>query len=581
MDLSKPDTMDHSEAYSMKQERVAAERQQAVIRLLLSFVTCGVLVKLYTGQFYVPGYEDIGEKLISSGVDKVTELKLDQVMLLITLFTVYSVVMWALVKYHPETLRITTAVGTLVEFCLITYLFSSTLWTGVPFYLWYFFFVVSVASRYGWLHSILALSASIVSFTYITSVSPQSTASDVVLLLGFTGFLLVLAMMFGQISEKQLNYQASLAVVNDFRAELAGLATSRDITDLLVKRAQELLSAEQAFFLPAKRGADGSEAHGLRSVGADPVLLATFREDGGVWNVEKILESQRPLMSNSLTKHYPVPDGLAQKLGLRNMAAAPMMVRGQPVGVIYAANRKDRGLRSTDLRLLGLVATQAAPVMENALLWERLTEAATSEERLRIARDLHDNFLQTLAAIKLHLERCKILVGKDADRAKEGIDRIHQIATRGLAEVRYYLSELRVMGPEPSRFQEAVKKAAEEASIRGGFKVDAEAKLPDSPLPPGLAMAGFQILRELLNNAVTHSKAEHVKVDVHMDEDRLVLSVEDDGVGFDVDRVRQQKASQGHLGLVGIEERARQCHGTLVINSKPGLGTKAVAWLAV
>jgi signal transduction histidine kinase len=60
-----------------------------------------------------------------------------------------------------------------------------------------------------------------------------------------------------------------------------------------------------------------------------------------------------------------------------------------------------------------------------------------------------------------------------------------------------------------------------------------------------------------------------------------VLTVEDDGVGFEVDRVRAEKASQGHLGLVGIEERARQCRGSLAITSTPGVGTKAVASLAV
>ena len=400
-------------------------------------------------------------------------------------------------------------------------------------------------------------------------------------MLGFTGFLLVLAMMFGQISEKQLNYQASLAVVNDFRADLAGLATSRDIIDLLLQRTAELLKVEQAFFLPAKRGADGSEAPGLRSAGTNPVLLASFREDGGMWNVEAILKEQQPLVSNSLSSIHPLPDGAAAKLGLRNLAAAPLIVRGAPVGVVYAANRRDKGLRHSDLQLLALVATQAAPVVENALLWERLTEAATSEERLRIARDLHDNFLQTLAAIKLHLERCKILVEKDSERAKEGIDKIHQIATRGLAEVRYYLSELRIMGPEPSRFREAVKKCAEEAAVRGGFEVQVDIEAPENPIPPGVAVAAFQIARELLNNAVAHAQAKHVDVRVRATADRLIIEIEDDGIGFEVERVRAEKASQGHLGLVGIEERAHQSDGNLELTSTLGKGTKAIATLAI
>lgn len=568
-------------AYSLKQERLSVERQQAIIRLLLTVVTSLVLIKFYGAQT-IPGYEDTARVVIPAGVDKVLELSLRQLVTLIALFTTYSVGMWALVRYCPNKLRVTIALASLIEIVLITYLFASTAWTGIPFYLWYFFYVVSVATRYGWLHSILALSASIVSFTWIaTGSGPQGSASDVVPVLGLNGFLLVLAMMFGQISEKQLNYQASLAVVNEFRAELAGLATSKDVIDLLLQRTSELLNVEHAFFLPARRGADGSEAPGLRSAGTDPVLLATFRENGGMWNVEEILEDHRPLVSNRPSVSHPLPEGTAAKLGIRNLAAAPLIVRGAPVGVVYAVNRRDKGLGNADLQLLALVATQAGPVVENALLWERLNEAATSEERLRIARDLHDNFLQTLAAIKLHLERCKLLVEKDCERAKDGIDKIHQIATRGLAEVRYYLSELRIMGPEPSRFREAVKRCAEEAAVRGGFEVGLDIEATEDPIAPGTAVAAFQIVRELLNNAVAHAQAKHVTVRVHLADDRLVLEVEDDGEGFEVERVRAEKASQGHLGLVGVEERARQSDGTFEVTSEPGKGTKAVATLAI
>jgi len=561
-----------------------------MIRLLLSLITAIVLIKFFISPANqgTSGVADIYSDVPTSATFRAPQISLNQLAWLIGLFMAYSVGMVVVLKCWPDRLRAMTAAASIVEIGLITYLFASTAWTGIPFYLWYFFYVVSVASRYGLLHSILALSASMVSFTGVACLpqlsglgASRASSPDAVMMLGFTGFLLVLAMMFGQISERQHSYQASLAVVNEFRQELAGLATSRDILDLLLARTRELLNVEKAFFLPARRGADGTEAIGLRSLGPDPVLLSTFREDGGIWNVEAILKDKRPLMSNRLSAHHALPKGTATKLGLRNLAAAPLMVRGTPVGVVYAANRRDKSLRNADLQLLALAANQAAPVVENALLWERLTEAATSEERLRIARDLHDNFLQTLAAIKLHLERCKILVEKDVEKAKDGIDTIHQIATRGLAEVRYYLSELRMMGPEPSRFREAVKRCAEEAAIRGGFEVEVDIDAPEDPIPPATAMAAFQIVRELLNNAATHSRAKHVKVGVKADDEQLTLAVEDDGVGFEVGRVRAEKASEGHLGLVGVEERARQAHGSLIVTSEPGKGTRAAASLAM
>ncbi len=536
--------------------------------MLLTLATSLVLFKYYLDQVSA-----VGEEMIALGLDKVAAI--------CALFLVYSVAMWALTKWRPDWLAGIMLVGTVVELALITFLIRSTAVTGIPFYLWYIFYVVSVATRYGWLLSILALSGSIVSFTMVVCLAPVGYSADMSAVLGFTAFLLVLAFMFGQMSEKQLNYQASLSIVNEFRAELASLSSSREIIDHLLERTKTLLKVEEAFFLPAKRGADASEAPGLRSAGADPVFLSTFREGGGAWNVEEILKEQRPVLSNRPTRDHSLPEGMAAKLGLRNLAAAPMMVRNVPVGVVYAVNRKDQRLSANDLHILELAATQTAPVVENALLWERLREAAASEERLRIARDLHDNFLQTLAAIKLHLERCKILVSKDTDRALEGIERIHQIATRGLAEVRSYLSELRLMGPEPSRFREAITRATSDASTKGGFEAHLEVQTPEETMPPSVALAAFQILRELLNNAATHAKAQNVNVRVETHDGKLTLEVEDDGVGFDVARVRAEKAAQGHLGLVGVEERTRQSNGSFSLESEPGKGTKATASLSM
>lgn len=566
--------MSNGGIYSLKLERLSAERQQSVIRLLMALMTSLLLLKFYIIDQRAM-FEEDPQKVV---------LHLDQVITLVVLFTVYSVAVWALNRWKPDMLRTTMAVSSVVELFLIGYLIRSTAATSIPFYPWYIFYVVSVATRYGLQCSIVALGASIVSYTLLLCLAPTATEHTLVFfpaIPGFTGFLLVLALLFGHISEKQLTYQNSLSVVNEFRAELAGLATSKEIIGHLLARTRELLNTEEVFFLPAKRGADASEAPGLRSAGADPVLLSTFREGGGAWNVEEILKEQRPLISNNLNKTPALPEGLASKLNLKNLAAAPMMVRSVPVGVVYAANRKDRRLNNIDLQLLELIATQAAPVVENALLWERLREAAASEERLRIARDLHDNFLQTLAAIKLHLERCKILVTKDTDRALEGIERIHDISTRGLAEVRSYLSELRLMGPEPSRFREAIMRCADDAAARGGFTAETDIQTPDEPMQPNVALAAFQILRELLNNAAAHAKAKHVLVRVRTEGGKLMLEVQDDGVGFDVARVRAAKASEGHLGLVGVEERARQSEGSFNLTSEPGKGTRATASLTL
>ena len=146
--------------------------------------------------------------------------------------------------------------------------------------------------------------------------------------------------------------------------------------------------------------------------------------------------------------------------------------------------------------------------------------------------------------------------------------------------MRAYLSDLRVWAPSPAASARP-SNAPPPKPPQSSFKTHLDVHLPDEGLPPNVALAAFQIVRELLNNAASHSGAEHVQVRVFVEEGNLVLEIEDDGKGFDVARVRAEKAAQGHLGLVGVEERAKQSNGTLTVTSQPGKGTRATACLAM
>jgi len=343
----------------------------------------------------------------------------------------------------------------------------------------------------------------------------------------------------------------------------------------LTAQAAALLGVEKCWY--AALGDHSSEG-AARWVGPDSPPAET---DLGDWAPDRVIHQDHARMANRKSRRDAGVNEAAKSLGVRTLAAVPLVVHDKPVGVFYAVNHRVGPFTAADLHLLELIAGQAAPLLENARLAERLRDAAASEERLRIARDLHDNFLQTLAAIKLHLERCNILVDKDPGKAKDAIGRAQEIAAEGLSGVRSYLSQLRLAGPEPEGLREAIQVFVEEAAAGGGFSAHLRLRFDPKLITQNTCSAVFQIARELVHNAARHARPANVTLSVRTSPKQLVLSVEDDGIGFDVDQVLPAAAGAGHLGLIGVQERVAGLSGTLSITSRPGDGTTVTVRLPV
>ena len=540
--------MNVTQSRLLSDEAATTERMLAFVRAVLALATVVVAVKLY---FEV-------------------QFEYRPMALTLELALSYALVMSLLTRHKPASTRKAAVFSSVFEVALITVLVASTGGSKSPFYLWYVFYVVSVSLRYGLQFSIISLAASIVSYTVVTtSAVSLSLAGETFIpaFLGSTGFLFILALLFGHMSEKQKSYRAQLAVVNDLGIALSSLSGSTEMENELARQAAMLLDAERGWFAGWRdRGGAGAPYW----VGDDPPQEGA---ELGEWAPEAIVSHGQTRATDGAQREGFLVSESAQALGVKSVAAAPLQSPDAPAGVLYTVNRRKGVFSASDLHLLGLIASQAAPLLENARLAERLRETAASEERLRIARDLHDNFLQTLAAIKLHLERCSLLVDKNPEKAKSAIERTQEIAAGGLSEVRSYLSQLRLAGPDPLQFREVIRRFTEEAAAAGGFAAQFDLDIDPSLISEIACSAGFQIVRELVNNAAKHARPVNVQIVARTPPDGLLLSVRDDGVGFNVDEARQTAAATGHLGLVGVEERVKALRGTMEIESAPGVGT--------
>src|SRR5262249_38929308 len=120
----------------------------------------------------------------------------------------------------------------------------------------------------------------------------------------------------------------------------------------------------------------------------------------------------------------------------------------------------------------------------------------------------------------------------------------------------------------------ALRGYAEGQSLRTGVTIAVESNFDAERLRPETAIAAFRIVQEAVHNALRHGEAKHITVSVRVDSSRLLLSVRDDGRGFDVDEALQRAATGHHLGLSGMRERVEALGGRLEMDSVPGHGAE-------
>ncbi|MFI6517202.1 sensor histidine kinase [Spirillospora sp. NPDC050679] len=209
---------------------------------------------------------------------------------------------------------------------------------------------------------------------------------------------------------------------------------------------------------------------------------------------------------------------------------------------------------------------------QEAARWHAEANAAAAEERARLAREMHDSLVKTLRGIALSAGTLPIWLAKDQDRAADEAKKIAEAAEIASREARVLLTELRDDGltlPFGEVVGAQVERWAEEAALPVERRIDARIDLPQRARHEALAILG-----EALANVQRHSGAEHVQVGLYRDGPDVVLTVRDDGRGFDLPSP-VELARGGHYGLIGLAERAARAGGAVTVTSAPGAGTTA------
>jgi signal transduction histidine kinase len=193
-----------------------------------------------------------------------------------------------------------------------------------------------------------------------------------------------------------------------------------------------------------------------------------------------------------------------------------------------------------------------------------------SQERNRLARELHDTIAHTMSAVTVKLNATHIMMERDPERAKTMVTEIIQSMNEGMLETRRALRDLRATPLDDMGLVLAVRHLAESAAQRGKFALDLDTPIQEVTLTPDAELGIYRIVQEALTNVVEHANAKCVRLTMNANDKGFMLQVEDDGVGFDP----QAAEANGHFGLKGIKERATMLGAELKIKAAHNQGTQ-------
>ena len=243
--------------------------------------------------------------------------------------------------------------------------------------------------------------------------------------------------------------------------------------------------------------------------------------------------------------------------------------------MVNSAIKTESELLDYRSNLVQMVAVRSAQLEDTqTLLLAQAEEQATTAERNRLARELHDVITQLLFSINLVAGSLPRLWERDPEMAERSTGELQRLTRGALAEMRTLLRELRPHTIADTDLVVLVTHLGQGLAARHDMPVEIQAETT-APLPPEVHIALYRIAQEAMSNVAKHANASSVKVNLAGTESRIDLSVADDGYGFET----ADMAADGSMGMDIMRERAHEISADLRISSELDVGTTvAVTW---
>jgi signal transduction histidine kinase len=351
---------------------------------------------------------------------------------------------------------------------------------------------------------------------------------------------------------------------------ITATAVSNPELESLVRRSLELTAAAFDCAVAAIYLLDGE------TTALNPVDVFTTRPESA--SVSLGLPDGHPALRRSLaTGMALVSDGGPSDTEPPVIVTAPLRSLGRDLGVLCLLCDSAAPFSDEGLSLLMTIADQIGAAIEHIRLRQLIRQAAIIEERERLAHDIHDQVTQSIYSASLFAEaaRSAAAAGNMA-KVEEHTRSILRTTNLALRELRLLLFELRTEALARRGLVNALRERVRKVEQRAGISAHVHARDNGSvsdALPVAIEEAFYRIALEALNNSLRHARAGRVDLIVDVQTDEIVMTIADDGVGFDP----AAAAESGGMGLESMRKRADKLGGALTVRTRPGNGTLITA----
>jgi signal transduction histidine kinase len=293
---------------------------------------------------------------------------------------------------------------------------------------------------------------------------------------------------------------------------------------------------------------------------------------GGSLNGMAALTNE-PVLVRDVSQHSEYLADSDVMADTRSELVIPLRMGGRVLGTLDVQSKRLDDFDEEDVQLIQSLGDQIAIAVENAHLYDQSRQLAALEERSYLARELHDLVTQLLFSITLTAEAARMLLNQDKAQVQPRLDRLQALAHQAMNEMRALIHQTRPRPEADGSLTGDLRDLAAELGKRDGLQVALHVE-GEKRLPARHELALFRIVQEALNNVIKHARTGSATVRLRFVDDSVLLDVEDQGIGFDAERLGRGLPT---LGLTGMRERIELLGGTFRVESAPGAGTRVRA----